>query len=238
MNELAKYQLQRWFLRHGVRLESARHAKFSYEACNFGAINQRGTPVIFDVGANIGQTSAWFSRSFPGARIYAFEPFEILYQSLQMRFADSASVLCVNQALGATNRNLHVPRIKDPLFQGGQVLPAGPAATETEQISMCTVDSFCQENEIDHLFILKTDTEGYDLEVLRGAEEMLNQGKVTNVLSEASIDRNDSQHTNLFDMTEHLRRFCFELHGLYDLHHNSNDGRLEYFNVLFRLKAS
>jgi hypothetical protein len=103
---------------------------------------------------------------------------------------------------------------------------------------MCTLDSFCGENEIGRVFILKTDTEGYDLEVLRGAEGMLQKGKVTNVLSEASINRDDAQHTNLFDMIDYLGRFSFELHGLYDLHHNSNDGRLEYFNVLFRLKAN
>lgn len=171
-------------------------------------------------------------------RIYAFEPFEVLYERLQKRFADQVSVSCVNRALGATNKNFPVARIKDPFFQGGQVKPAVISEPETEQISMCTLDTFCRENQIEHVFILKTDTEGYDLEVLRGAEEMLKRGKVTNVLSEASLNPDDSQHTNLFDMTAYLRQFSFELHGLYDLHHNSRDGRLEYFNVLFRLRRN
>src|SRR5271165_1113255 len=36
----------------------------------------RKVEVIFDLGANVGMTSLKYSRLFPGAAIYAFEPFE------------------------------------------------------------------------------------------------------------------------------------------------------------------
>jgi FkbM family methyltransferase len=237
MHELTKHRVQRWFQRKGIRIESARHAKFSFDACNFRASRPADPSIILDVGANIGQTSIWFSNCFPKARIYAFEPFAIVFKRLREQVRARSSVVCVNCALGANDGRLEVSRLKDPLYQCGQVRAATPDVEETEGILMRTVDSFCRERDIRRVFILKTDTEGYDLEVLRGARDMLRSGRVTNVLSEASIIGDDHQHTNLFAMMDFLQPFSFELHGIYDLHHSREEGRLEYFNALFRLKS-
>src|SRR5262245_5023655 len=37
---------------------------------------------IFDIGANIGQTTAVYSRLFPKATIYSFEPFPMAFEEL------------------------------------------------------------------------------------------------------------------------------------------------------------
>jgi 31-O-methyltransferase len=56
------------YLRHGITLEPG--------------------SVIFDIGANIGMASLFFSQHFPGAAIYAFEPagapFEALAENMRM----------------------------------------------------------------------------------------------------------------------------------------------------------
>jgi FkbM family methyltransferase len=238
VNEVFKHRIQRWFQQHGLRLESARHAKFSYEACNFAKISSINDAVILDVGANIGQTSIWFSQSFPDLKIYAFEPFQAIYDRLRSQFHNEQRVSCINCALGASDQKVRVARVTDPFFQGGQIAVTASSGEESEQITVRTVESFCREKEIRYVFILKTDTEGYDLEVLRGAEAMLRSGHVFNILTEASIMEDDRQHTNLFALINYLRPFSYELHGVYDLHHCYTDGRLEYFNVVFRLNKS
>ena len=68
----------RW-LRHAVRkivrqLPHRRGLKSHDPFVIIRHLVKRETPVILDVGAHIGQTSARFRTLFPNARIHAFEP--------------------------------------------------------------------------------------------------------------------------------------------------------------------
>jgi len=49
---------------------------------------------------------------------------------------------------------------------------ADPAARRA-RVTITTIDAFCSANNIDQISVLKTDTEGFDAEVLRGADKML-----------------------------------------------------------------
>lgn len=236
--EINKYRVQRWLRRGGLHVQIAGNTKFSYEACNFGIVPQGKPPVIFDVGANIGQSSIWFLKSFPPATIYAFEPFRVVYEQLKKQLGGEPRVHCRQCAIGAADGTIDVPSQRDPFSQIGRVEAANGSHAETESIVVCKVDSFCSEQKIEYIHILKTDTEGYDLDVLRGAEAMLRSGRIGNIMTEASIQADDGQHTSLFALMEHLRPFAYELHGIYDLHHGREDGRLDYFNALFRLKPN
>jgi len=55
-------------------------------------------------------------------------------------------------------------------------------------------------NQPQSVDILKTDIEGYHLEILRGAEFLLARNKISLVFSEAGFDREDRQHTNFCDL--------------------------------------
>jgi len=57
--------------------------------------------------------------------------------------------------------------------------------TETELVNIETIAQFCQDREIRRINFLKVDTEGYDLEVLKGAEEILDEGRIDFVQVEA-----------------------------------------------------
>jgi FkbM family methyltransferase len=234
--ELRKYRVQRWWQRRGIHIEMAKHAKFSYDACNFGNVPAGDGAVIFDVGANIGQSSIWFSESFPQATIHAFEPFTSIYQRLTDTVAGRPRVHLYQSAIGKVDGQLQVASVKDPYYQCGQIVASTQPQGETERINIRSLDSFCQEKKIARIHILKSDTEGFDLDVLRGAETLLRAGGICNILTEASIVEGDQQHTSLFEMAEYLRPFSFYLHGLYDLHHGLDNGRLEYFNALFQHK--
>jgi FkbM family methyltransferase len=233
--ELRKYRVQRWWQRRGIRIEMAAHAKFSYDRCNFLDVPMDGSAIIMDVGANVGQSSVWFSESFPEATIYAFEPFAVICNRMKELVAGQKKVHCFQTAIGKTNGKIRVARIKDPYYQCGQIL-ATAAESETEVVDVCRLDSFCDEHRIRQVHILKSDTEGFDLDVMRGAEVLLREGRISNILTEASIVMGDRQHTNLFELADYLRAFSFNLHAVYDLHHGRENGRLEYFNALFQLK--
>jgi hypothetical protein len=52
-------------------------------------------------------------------------------------------------------------------------------------ITVTTLDLFCQEKKIESLDLLKTDCQGFDLRVLRGAEKMLSAGRIKVIQSES-----------------------------------------------------
>ncbi|HEV2694089.1 MAG TPA: FkbM family methyltransferase [Verrucomicrobiae bacterium] len=234
--ELRKYRVQRWWQRRGIHLEMAKHAKFSYDACNFCDVPPGDDAVIFDVGANIGQSSVWFSEVFPQATIHAFEPFSIIYKRLEETVAGRSHVHLHQFAIGKANSELQVAPVQDAYYQCGQIVAATQPQGPTETIRIRSLDSFCEEQKISHIHVLKSDTEGFDIDVLRGAERMLRAGCIHNFLTEASIAKGDEQHTSLFALIDYLRPYSLELHGIYDMHHGRENGKLEYFNALFQLK--
>lgn len=136
--------------------------------------------VIFDVGAHVGEWSALAHKFNPIANVYAFEPFYESFTALRQRLFKSGSVSCYNIALGdrAGTRELFV-YVEAPTLNSlyKRQLP-GVALRETVLVPVTTVDAFCAEQGITAIDILKIDVEGSELEVLRGAANMIGQGKI------------------------------------------------------------
>src|SRR5262249_54060190 len=67
-------------------------------------------PVIFDVGAHVGETAARYRALFPGALIHSFEPFSASYASLKSAFRADPRVVPHNVAVAESTgtRMLHV----------------------------------------------------------------------------------------------------------------------------------
>jgi len=237
MNDLSKNAIERVLKRFGLRISKERYYKFEYDQENYPEATRHPAPVIFDVGANIGQSAIWFSKSFPNAHIYAFEPVPSVFKRLKREIAGRRGIEVLNLACGESSRLIRIRSCSSELIQTVQVLSKELEATDGDEITVTTIDSFCKERRIRSIQILKTDTEGYDLDVLRGATGMLSAGNIDYVLSEATIVKNDHYHTDLFALKEFLDRFSFTLHSFYDIHHMSEDGGLDYFNVLFRRNA-
>ncbi len=234
-NEVNKFAFQRFMQRLGFRVDSAKHGAFSYDARNYPKATAGERAVIFDVGANIGQSALWYARSFPEAVIFAFEPFQLIYEELVRSVRRNDQIHCEHMALMDRTGEIRAPSISNPLHQSGKVI-SSTVGESFECVTVQTVDSFAKEREIEHIHILKTDTEGFDLQVLSGASRMLERRKISCILTEATLFEDDGDHTSLSKLKTVLHGYSFYLHGFYDLHYGAHDGRLEYFNALFRLR--
>ena len=145
-----------------------------------------GNPIhVLDVGANVGLWSdAMVSASQCVGRendlnIHAFEPsawtFECLSLTLQGRGVllhrlalgdvTGTSLLHII-APGAGTNSLHAP-------------PSATAGWPTEEISTTTLDAFADQAGLEHVALVKIDTEGHDLAVLRGAQELLAERRIS-----------------------------------------------------------
>jgi FkbM family methyltransferase len=187
---------------------------------------------IFDVGANVGDMSSMFARTFPQAQIYAFEPISSTYQTLCRNIGNRAGIKCNHCALGSTPGIINVSiqdasawnSLKKTVAVGGK----------SEDVTVITLDSFIKESRVDRIDILKIDTEGYELEVLKGAEETLRAGKVLFIYAECTFYPEDTDHTYFNNIKSYLDNLNYDFFALYDLNHiPSNPTKLHYCNAVF-----
>jgi FkbM family methyltransferase len=141
------------------------------------AIERLVPKTLIDVGANKGQFSVVARHLFPQIDIYAFEPLE----TERMRFKEvvGGSVNLFSVALGSKtgSARFHVTSRLDSssLFVPGQ---GQKQAYGVEAVSSIAVEVAClsdviDENRLARPVLLKLDVQGAELDVLRGAEPML-----------------------------------------------------------------
>lgn len=171
--------------------------------------------LIFDVGANVGQTSSHLALQFPEAAIYAFEPVPFSYALLKANTDPIPQVTAFSHGFSSTRASETIFVQEDSGWHSvSKNIDRGLGTTE---IALNTIDAFCLERGVSHINILKTDTEGHDLAVLTGAKAMLSEARVDAVYSEVGFYREDAGHTNFCDMLVYLQQLDFQFMGLYDV---------------------
>jgi FkbM family methyltransferase len=194
---------------------------------------KRPLKVIVDVGANVGQTALEFSRWFPTSAIHSFEPVKANFDLLRMRTVHSKQISAHHAACGAQSGTQMIrygvhSHLHSLAAQGTTIAPdAG------ESVSVTTVDEFSAQHSIASIDLLKTDTEGYDLEVLRGAEAMLSRGAIRFVFVEAGLNGQQGQ-TPFCKIFERLAPHGFVFSGFYDPMRGGENREILWFcNALF-----
>jgi FkbM family methyltransferase len=175
-----------------------------------------GRIVVFDIGANVGQTATFLHsslRGLSGVEIHAFEPFIDNYNALRAATSRLRTVRAHNIAFGQTKCEMSVPLAPHSQWHSIANRDAyARGAAKSETIGVTMVDEFCRAEEITHVTLLKTDTEGYDLDVLKGAGGMLERGAIDLVSCEVGFDSRDLQHTffaGVFDFLANMKyRLC------------------------------
>ncbi len=172
--------------------------------------------VIFDVGANVGLTALGFTKAFPQATVYAFEPVSTAFEALQTNTRRAPQVRPFNIALGRRQGRAHVTRraaspsnrIVDP--------PTIFERHKTEDVAMTSGDEFAAEHGIEHIGFLKIDAEGHDLDVLVGFQRMLAAGRVDIVETEVGMNRDNRRHVPFEAVKAYLEPLGYRLFHLHD----------------------
>lgn len=182
-------------------------------------ININTLDVLFDVGANNGQTSRWFRNCLPNARIYSFEPVYHVFEDMKVRNGKDSNTILENIAFG------NIPgQKKIKLFNECSVLNTlkdelmntSPEAQE-EIVKIDTIDHYCSRNNIERIDVLKIDTEGFEIKVLKGAEKILSEGRVSLIFCEVGFLKQNRRNTYFPDLTEFLAGYEYYFLGLYQM---------------------
>lgn len=177
--------------------ESGEKAIFDYLKNDWE--DKNGAITIFDVGANKGQFLELILKKIKGIdfTVYCFEPVESIFEELKNKFWGSKGVIF--EQIGFDNvsheseiyydysGSLRASKFKRDLRH------LGVDFNYSEIVKYLTLDQYCSEQNIENIDLLKIDVEGNELNVLKGAKDLLKKKAIKSITFEfgrAQIDSN------------------------------------------------
>ena len=171
--------------------------------------------VIFDVGANIGQSAIPLSKAFPYATIQCFEPSAKNFTALLNATKNNNKIICHQIGISDLNGTASLILSEDNTMHHLSTSPS--QSDHQEVINTVTLDDFYQSNKLaPHLDILKIDTEGHDLHVLRGAKNLLEDQSIGVVYCEVSMNQSNTFHASFEKINEFMLGNGYSLLGIYE----------------------
>ena len=140
--------------------------------------------VILDVGANRGQYASELREKFGYKnRIVSFEPMKKAFELLTQEMGDDSAWIGKNWALGSESGEQSINIAGNSASSSMlDILPAHTKAAprsayvDSETTKVCTLDEVLSEFvEPEQTTLLKVDTQGYEMEVLKGASNSLSK---------------------------------------------------------------
>ena len=171
-----KYQLD---LSEGMDLSVFLFGSFQKHITKCKQLSLPENAVIFDVGANAGFLTLRLAKLVPSGKVYAFEPtfyaFSKLEKNLQLNPRLSERIIAVQSFVSfRTSQRPEIKAYASWKIAGRQKALRhrvhGGIEKSAEAIPAVSLDDFCKLYEIQRLDLIKIDTDGYELEVLKGAK--------------------------------------------------------------------
>lgn len=195
---------------------------------------------IFDVGANVGQTTAKYKTLFPNSTIYSFEPFPESFGEFRRRFGMDSLVKPIQMAVADRTgteelyvRRWSVTNSLSPLPKSGRRYYPKKVETITDKIEVpvITIDDFCREESISEIHILKMDVEGGELKALQGVTEKLKQHSIALIYIEVSFVPL-FEGLMFYEISNFLSNYGYTLFDIYNNSHARN-GQLRSADAIF-----
>jgi len=184
-------------------------------------LSGNGPLVIFDVGANVGQSILNLRRVFRRPTIHAFEPGKETFVQLRSRTSGLPGLHLNNCALGSqsgvmtfmANRESEMSSLLEPS------VACWGTVQERRDTVVRTLDEYCVENNIAAIDILKSDTQGFDLEVIKGARELLGRNVIHLIYLEIILSEMYKGLPSVHEIYSFLTEQGFSLVSFYQFHY-------------------
>ena len=137
---------------------------------------------VVDVGANRGQFALFALHTFPEARIFSFEPLRVPANRFIRALGDQRRITLHRSALGPDNETavMHVSGHDDsssllPITATQSEIFRGTGEVGTEPVKVTRLTELISSSSIVAPALLKMDVQGYELQALRGCEDLLDR---------------------------------------------------------------
>jgi FkbM family methyltransferase len=215
------------------------------------------SPVVFDVGANVGKTLEEFKSWWPKATVHCFEPQVECWSDLETRAGRyPINTVFVNKAAAGSTNSGGVVFYTHEINSGvsgfnrinlssrdsiklAQVTKEGADASTTYEASlnhervvpMVRLKDYASRQNITKIHLLKIDTQGYEPEVLAGFGDDLKNVDV--VVTELMFYDYYERSLSFSDIEQHLFPAGFRLYDISHIAKNPMNGRTDWVDVIY-----
>lgn len=142
-------------------------------------------PIVVEAGSFYGHDTLRMKEFWPNATIHAFEPVPEIFELLQEKTKSVSEVFCHNVALAQHNGTQtfflsEKPQKPNIASQAGSLLPPQERLKWSDQefkkqitVNTTTLNNWVNQHKIEHIDFLWLDLQGYELNVLKAAENIL-----------------------------------------------------------------
>jgi FkbM family methyltransferase len=194
-----------------------------------------GIDLVLDVGAHVGDYAGFLRRNGYTGRIISFEPVASNYEVLRLTALSDDRWDTLNVALGSEEGESQMNVTNSTVFSSfhqpndyalGE-FGSRAVVDHVERVVVRRLDRVLPEIvEPGKRIFLKMDTQGWDLEVLRGASGVL--GDVKAIQSEVSVVPIYGRMPSLQASLDHFRQLGFSLAGLFPVTYDSSNRVVEF----------
>jgi FkbM family methyltransferase len=216
---------------------------------------KKDNPVIFDVGANVGDTLVEFKEWWPKSKIHCFEPQEECWSRLNDKVINNSySNVFINKyavgdeeidkaifyshnitsgqsGLHKINSNSVDSINQNNLTSGVDAVRYKEKLNHERVVKIKKLKNYMNNESIDHVDLLKIDTQGHEPEVLKGL--MGNLSKVDVVITELIFYDFYERSLSFSDIEKFLLPAGFSLFDISHISKNPMNGRTDWVDVVY-----
>lgn len=205
-------------------------------------------PTIIDVGANKGQTIEFFKKIFNNLKIYAFEPSEV-YNVLEKKYKNSKNIIISKNALHSkrTKKTFYFhtfdsndvsqlsgfykinKKSKDHIrINSNKRTHILKNINHSYIVDCFPLDLLLKKIKID---LLKIDTQGNELNILKGAKKLLKNTKFIKL--ELMFFDYYQKSVSISEIEIFLKKFNFKVFNILEVNQNPVNYKTDWIEILF-----
>lgn len=231
--------------------------KHEFEYLSFDQIYKKiikiNKPIIFDIGANRGQSIERFLKIYQNTYIHSFEPNPDEFNFLKRKYNNFDNIKLNNFALGEektekifniTGHSGNSSFLKTKIDSKWLEIRSKQLGvlknnyiSKQINVNLDTVDNYCYNNSISNINIMKIDTQLYEQEVLMGSKNMISSQKIDALEIEIVFSNVYEKYINFSDIEKHLLDYNYRFSGI-NLNNNSLFGGSIFFADILYLNKS
>ena len=216
---MIKDWIQKLFTYFGYKIINLKKDKTNLDQF-INKIIKNSNPIIFDVGANEGQSILLYRKYFSNPLFYCFEQDIKAYQSLESKYKSDS---CINlNLLGLGDKqevkifNSYIETGKSSFLKLNEntdfiKYKAKSIGTEVKNYlndnyeqKIDTIDNYSKVNNISKINLLKIDTQGYEKNIIQGANKMISENKIDIIKVEIIFSLVYEKNFNIYDIEKLL----------------------------------
>lgn len=217
-----------WSISKGIRLPQAPLDRINELCFLRDLLSGLKIDCVLDVGANRGQFAQELRGIGYGGRIISFEPIASEFLVMKELFKDDRNWSGYQIALGSSEMSTTITIPKLTVMSSLLESKFAGADARKEQVEVRRLDNMLPmltgDFDASRIF-LKMDTQGYDLEIFKGASACLD--KLQGIQSELSVQPLYENMPHYLEVLEAYEAAGFDLYNLSVVNRVSNGGLLE-----------